>query len=91
MVLVFWGVGRSVWGYLIEHEACVRKGCVCVEERKQHNRRREKGRRWMKSRVDVMQPLAAITQVLCSRLTVATWLTAFLNVQLDCFNRINIH
>lgn len=44
----------------------------------------------MESGVDVMQPLAAITQVLRSRSTVAARLTAFLNVHFDCFNRIVI-
>lgn len=33
----------SMWGYLIEHQACVHKGCVCEEEGKLHNRGREKG------------------------------------------------
>lgn len=67
MVLVFGGgVGMSVWGYLIKHQACVHKGCLCVERRKQHNRGRGKGRRWMERGVDVMQPLAAIMQVLSS-------------------------
>lgn len=75
VVLVFGGVGMSVWCHLIEHQACVHRGCVWVEERKQHNSEREKGRRWME-RADVMQPLAAITQVLCSRLTVCC-MTAF--------------
>lgn len=45
----------------------------------------------MESGVDVMQPLAAITQVLCSRSTVAAQLTAFINVHLGFSNRINIH
>lgn len=61
VVSVFWGMWMSMWGYLIEHQACVHKGCVCVEEGKLHNRGKKRGRRWMESRVDVMLPLAAIT------------------------------
>lgn len=53
--------------------------------------RKRKGEEVDGEQVDVMQPLAAITQVLCSRSTVAARLTAFLNVHFGCFNRINIH
>lgn len=56
----------STLGHLIEHQACVYRGC---EERKQHSSEGEKGRRWME-RADVMQPLSAITLVLCCRFTV---------------------
>lgn len=89
--VTLWGVGMSVWGYLIEHQACVRKDCVCVEERRQNNRETEKGRRWIESGVDVMQHQAAITKVLCSRSAFAAQLIEFPNVHLGCFNSMNIH
>lgn len=44
----------------------------------------------MESGVDVMQPLAAITQVLRCRSTVAARLSASLNVRLGCLMGMNI-
>lgn len=61
-VLVFGKVGMSVWGLNIK--LVLKNVAYKVEEG------REKGRMWIE-RVDVMQPLSAITQVLCCRLFVA--------------------
>lgn len=31
--IALWGMGMSVWGYLIEHQACVNIDCACGVEK----------------------------------------------------------